>query len=232
MTQEDKELLLKDLCARLPYGVKCDRLGHPLKLVGIHTNKEFALKFDRGEYMPTEYTVDDVKPYLRPMSSMTDEEKKEMSDGSSLAFEPALNGISGYCPETMAYNTFNVDFCLAHHLDFRGLIEKGLAIEAPDGMYGEKHEKPEEPKRIPATIEEALDILDDVLTEEDKEYLVENGAISAHFSLGMWIRNEWKLWEPVDSDIKTYLKKEGYEHPDDMSNYIIEEFIKYLNNKL
>ena len=58
-----------------------------------------------------------------------------MSDGSWLAFEPALNSISGYCPETMTYNTFNVDFCLAHHFDYRGLIEKGLALEAPEGMY-------------------------------------------------------------------------------------------------
>ena len=229
MTKEDKELLLKDLCGRLPYGVMCDRLGHPLKLVGVHPNKEFALKFDRGEYMPTEYTVDDVKPYLRPMSSMTYEEWCEYCDSCAEDEKEAIITHKGYriVPTTHKEHFFNI-----HHFDYRGLIEKGLAIEAPDGMYGEKHDKPGEPKRIPATIEEAFDILDDVLTEEDKEYLVENGAISVHLSLGMWIRNEWKLWEPVDSDIKTYLKKEGYEHPDDMSNYIIEEFIKYLNNKL
>ena len=217
MKQEEKELLLKDLCGRLPYGflyqvIYDDRTPQTPNKVVI--DGEYTL-FDGWQ-------IHEIKPYLRPMSSMTEEESEEFF------------GI------TITHNRGeDVDWLNAHHFDYRidpstgkTLIESGLAIEAPDGMYGEKHEKPEEPKRIPATIEEALDILDDVLTEEDKEYLVKNGAISVHLSLGMWIRNEWKLWEPVDSDIKTYLKKEGYEHPDDMSNYIIEEFIKYLNNKL
>lgn len=127
MTQEDKQLLLKDLSARLPYGVMCDRLGHSLKLVGVHPNKEFALEFDRGEYMPTEYTVDDVKPHLRPMSSMTDEEKDYVIH---LAELPCAAQI---CEK-------KVDFFLSHHVDWRGLIEKGLAIEVTEenNPYAEK----------------------------------------------------------------------------------------------
>lgn len=222
MTQEEKQLLLKDLCARLPYGVICFAPDYEYGDIGKlwciepfeDLDPQITVQYPKGNTI-TKF-CSEVKPYLRPMSSMTDEEWKEYNQtiGKSFSF------------------TDEVDWLNKNMFDYRGLIEKGLAIESPDGMYGEKHEKPVEPKRIPATIEEALDILDDVLTEEDKEYLVKNGAISVHLSLGMWIRNEWKLWEPVDSDIKTYLKKEGYEHPDDMSNYIIEEFIKYLNNKL
>ena len=61
------------------------------------------------------------------------------------------------------------------------------------------------------------------------EYLLENGAVSMHDSLGRWIRNEWGLW--TDSELKNELNKKGFDHPDDMSNYIIEEFIKYWNGK-
>ena len=141
MTQEDKELLLKDLCARLPYGVKVnisacanDDYDNYIPSVNDATLNSINLNTERckfREFWWDKFIVD-VRPYLRSMSSMTEEEKQEMSDGSSLAFESALNGISGYCPETMAYSTFNVDFCLTHHLDFRGLIEKGLAIEVTE----------------------------------------------------------------------------------------------------
>ena len=78
MTQEEKDLLLKDLCARLPYGVICDRLGKPKKLLSISPYKVFCCEFDNGEYMPSEYGLDNFKPYLRPMESMTEEEAKEL----------------------------------------------------------------------------------------------------------------------------------------------------------
>ena len=148
MTQEEKQLLIKDLCARLPYGVKIyidsSKYG---ELIGIldavypseeriivdNLNKAIAPIDVRCGGFRLEDTL--VKPYLRPMSSMTEEEKQEMSDGSSIAFEPAMNGISGYCPETMAWSTYNIDYCISHHLDYRGLIEMGLALEAPEGMY-------------------------------------------------------------------------------------------------
>ena len=83
---------------------------------------------------------------------------------------------------------------------------------------------------IPKTVEGAVKTLAKILSKEDRDYLLENGAISMHDSLGRWIRNEWGLW--TDSELKNELKKKGFDHPDDMSNYIIEEFIKYWNNKV
>jgi len=134
MTQENKQLLLKDLCGRLPYGVICR------KDCKTADNEDFYLdKYPNPIELAKYLTIDDmditIKPYLRPMSSMTEEEKQEMSDGSRIAFEPAMNGISGYCPETMAWSVYNVDYCISHHLDYRGLIPMGLALEAQEGMY-------------------------------------------------------------------------------------------------
>lgn len=83
---------------------------------------------------------------------------------------------------------------------------------------------------IPKNLEEAIKYLDKELSQEDKDYLIENVAIYAHHSLGRWIRNNWNLWNG-ESEIKESLLKLGYSHPDDMSNYIIEEFIKYLKMK-
>lgn len=85
---------------------------------------------------------------------------------------------------------------------------------------------------VPKTVDEAISTLEKILSDEDREYLLENGAISMHNSLGRWIRNEWGLW--TDSELKNELMNmnKGLNHPDDMSNYIIEEFIKYWNNKL
>ena len=79
---------------------------------------------------------------------------------------------------------------------------------------------------IPQTLSEAVSYLRDNISDEDKKYLVENGAISVHHTLGRWIRNNWGLWE--DSQLKKSLEAEGFIHPDDMSNYIIEEFVKTL----
>ena len=147
MTQEEKSLLLQDLCARVPYGVMCDRLGHPLKLVGVHPNKEFALEFDRGEYMPTEYTVEDVKPYLRPMSSMTEEEFGNLKVYSELEYDQLEmpewdNGyktLEFWLEEVPSYVVILVfDWLNKNHFDYRGLIERGLALEAPKGIYKEK----------------------------------------------------------------------------------------------
>jgi len=127
MTQEDKELLLKDLCARLPYGVmiQIPELFYPQrkvaeKLVTINDLWHFN---DDGTY------IENVKPYLRPMSSMTEEEKLLFYQ-NTLRF----NKETGYSE----YTYKSIDFLNAHHFDFRNLIEKGLAIEAPEGMYNIK----------------------------------------------------------------------------------------------
>lgn len=83
---------------------------------------------------------------------------------------------------------------------------------------------------IPSNLQQAIEYLDKELAKWEKEYLLENGALSVHHSLGRWIRNNWGLWNEEDNELKVNLKKLGYEHPDDMSNYIIEQYIEYLNN--
>jgi len=131
MTQEEKDLLLKDLCARLPYGVICDRLEKPKKLLGVYPTKKFPLEFDNGEYMPSDYELEDIKPYLRPMSSMTEEEKEEyihIKQGECNGC--VLTGKGDPNTEFLL-----VDFFNTHHIDYRGLIPMGLALPAPEGMY-------------------------------------------------------------------------------------------------
>ncbi len=119
MTQEKKELLLKDLCGRLPYGVK---MGVPSTITPIVLD-EFVLNVVRRR------NDDDFKPYLRPMSSMTEEEffnykQLDLLDYSNDGFEMP--------------NFRSIDWLNSRHFDFRGLIEKGLALEASEDMYKEK----------------------------------------------------------------------------------------------
>ena len=126
MTQEEKQLLLQDLCARLPYGV-CAHVrykeGEPC--YGKLTPRDIQWFIDSN--------IENIKPYLRPMSSMTEEEKKEFNSLINGVEERCINayGKGGY---TLAFIEVN-DWLNAHHFDYRGLIEKGLALEAPEGMY-------------------------------------------------------------------------------------------------
>lgn len=126
MTQEEKQLLLKDICARLPYGITIYR---------YIDNRD--IEFNAGEVYFfanfLEYSHGDLfKPYLRPMSSMTDEEREDWYRQSKVDYdcefkpEPTLSLEN--CP-------LSVDWLNAHHFDYRGLIEKDLAIEAPEDMY-------------------------------------------------------------------------------------------------
>lgn len=126
MTNEEKQLLLADLCARLPYGVK------------VHiTNEWFYDKiepYDRRldcdvirNIRVNEYTA---KPYLRPMSSMAEEEKKEYT---SYCFEQPF--LQKDKTPNLGSVPMCIDWLLANHFDYRGLIPMGLALEAPEGMY-------------------------------------------------------------------------------------------------
>ncbi len=114
MTQEEKQLLIKDLCARLPYGVKVKNVKNNFDINIFNHNVE-EIKFLIEEY--------NIKPYLRPMLSMTEEEKKEYDE------------ISGqvktfYGREAESHECAKLtDWLNAHHFDFRNLIEKGLAID-------------------------------------------------------------------------------------------------------
>lgn len=217
MTREEKQLLLlKDLCARLPYGVKVD-------VSSVEEWKELTLTpFILSNYYDD---IEKIKPYLRPMSSMTDEEISE--------FQKRLKIVQDVEQTLHFCNTVeSIDWLNAHHFDYRGLIKKGLALEAPAGMYNKGEPEKGSDIPIPKTVDEAISTLEKILSDEDREYLLENGAISMHDSLGRWIRNEWGLW--TGSELKDELMNmnKGLNHPDDMSNYIIEEFIKYWNNKV
>lgn len=131
MTQEDKQLLLKDLCARLPYGVMCHIKGddtntsRKLSRIEVDELEGNLLDFwtDREDYLSIQVYLSDVKPYLRPMSSMTEEEKEEL--------------IKNFWGSHTAKDTFEeLSWYLSKHFDINELIPRGLAIEAPKGMYG------------------------------------------------------------------------------------------------
>ena len=137
MTQEDIQLLLVDLSARLTYGVICqvDDGAAGLndgKLVEIDISKELV-RFDVDYYWDA--YIDDVKPYLRPLSSMTDEEKKEYVSfiGGQKPFDCDFSAYPTEYRFVYEWDVVNyVNWLNTHHFDYRGLIEKGLAIEVTE----------------------------------------------------------------------------------------------------
>lgn len=149
MTREEKILLFKDLCARLPYHVRVkvwledgDTEEGPLDLQ--HNYGDVLL--DAFYYKK----ITKIKPYLRPMSSMTEEEQKVFSDIESEFLETLVKKVQQIkddnerrhlLQKAVAKRTSEmVQFYNKSHLDYNGLIEKGLALEAHDGMYNTKTE--------------------------------------------------------------------------------------------
>jgi hypothetical protein len=119
MTQEEKDLLLKDLCARLPYDVMVEcsiECGESIDLI---------LSTSHIDELVDNSLI--VKPYLRPMSSMTDEEKKEYKKYFN-SIEGQLIGVKGRC-------IWLIDWLNKNMFDYHDLIPMGLALEAPEGMY-------------------------------------------------------------------------------------------------
>ena len=156
MTKEEKILLVKDLGQRILYGVKFKLTVTFYTITGIDLTT-----VEDGEWQGWDYVVmakgiapveiKYVKPYLRPMSSMTEKEKKELLnllfdkeakyfyideegtiDGKT--FDLMKDGLNypTFCPVNIVLYT---DWLNEHHFDYRGLIEKGLALEAPRNMY-------------------------------------------------------------------------------------------------
>ena len=134
MNQKDVELLLKDLCARLPYGVIV-RIGDDDAKAPLTEIVDVIGKNYKSEDAVNGWSIDKIgiKPYLRPMSSMTDKEKEEINElvESESSFLSPIPSWYVYEGNVQKY----VDFCMSHHLDWRGLIPKGLALEAPADMY-------------------------------------------------------------------------------------------------
>ena len=134
MTQENKELLLKDLCARLPYKVKCCIYNFGEDIVRI---KEDVLWSVQGDNILTlkscvekgeAYMYHQIKPYLFPLSSMTEIQCYELASIRS-DFQDCWKYIKTPIPLSIC-NFEQIDWFNRNHLDYRGLIEKGLAIDA------------------------------------------------------------------------------------------------------
>ena len=129
MTQKDKELLLQDLCTRLQYGVKAKSPTSHLEINtidGYFVDGDGTKMFHLSEpdfWQEVEY----FQYYLRPLSSMTEEESEEYNDLTNL--------MSDYDSTIENIVTKIIDWLIKHHFDHRGLIEKGLVLEAPEGMY-------------------------------------------------------------------------------------------------
>ena len=130
MTQENKEILLKDLCARLPYGVKgLVTFNGNLFMTQIQVEDRTidGKLYDRfSEIQESWYDNVTIKPYLFPMSSMTKEQKEEFNTQSLKLQLQVIDEEIMYEKAT----EFEVDFYNKYHLDWRGLIPKGLAIDA------------------------------------------------------------------------------------------------------
>ena len=143
MTQEDKQLLLKDLSARLPYGVKIlyetwnyeldEELSLLERVVGIDDKFVYTKVIDRKtgeEYRDNKHPIDtfDGRPYLRPLSNMTEKEEDEFFDYYNRVefaeLQKSGNSLkAAYLGDNAKYEWLN-----AHHFDYRYIIDKCLAI--------------------------------------------------------------------------------------------------------
>ena len=126
MTQEDKKLLLKDLCARLPYGVKAEYYDPEAERKNWDVIEDLYnadcinhVEVGIGQYG---LRLNEVKPYLFPMSSITEEQRKEMEELMYKTDTP----FGAIFSENVDY----FDWLNKNHFDYRGLIEKGLALDA------------------------------------------------------------------------------------------------------
>ena len=139
MTQEDKSLLLKDLCGRLPYGVKVNVKGvvydnRICNLIDIHHGLNTYITVPDG----MQYHIESINPYLFPLSSMTEEQKKEISKRYKLHTYYGLcieitNHSEGYWDDDNSCNLqdylWSIDWFNKNHFDYRNLIDKNLAID-------------------------------------------------------------------------------------------------------
>ena len=132
MTQEDKELLLKDLCGRVPYRVKCkydDRLI--VNTLSVDFFWEKIEGYERYVNCTRKYDIENIKPYLFPLSSMNEEQKKTLKVMCDWNDEEAdAQSILVLYQKHFVMKTDVIDWLNENHFDYRGLIEKGLAIDA------------------------------------------------------------------------------------------------------
>ena len=132
MTQ-DKELLLKDLCSRLPYGVKVNEdIQGDFTLIGLTKERAFTTCEVEGKF--NDFPIELIKPYLFPLSSMTETQQEEFdriyADDMQVVANNLKNRLDGKPYETNFGHYRHIDWLNKNHFDYRGLIEKGLAIDA------------------------------------------------------------------------------------------------------
>lgn len=129
MKHEEKDLLLKDLCARLPYGIICaDGYGNVLELTGIDKPNTATFKCSDNTFWTTD--LDKCKPYLFPLSSMTEEQFDEMHNYCYNAEREASKFSNGELKIIYNYELFKFDYLNRNKFDYRGLIPMGLAKDA------------------------------------------------------------------------------------------------------
>lgn len=134
--ERDKELLLKDLCARLPYSVRIEYNGEMYDVLGIAHGRVLLCKPFSSKTEKDCPLVEGIKPYLFPLSSMTDEQLKDLgtyyAKDSKNIIDDAIKSLES--PSVMykaAHVCFNTqEWYNENHFDYRGLIEKGLALDA------------------------------------------------------------------------------------------------------
>ena len=128
MTQKEKDELLQILSAMLPWRVKIDCFSVPRTLESIAIDRDGFITIDCGGdhfYHPFSNKLHKgCLPYLRPMESMTEEEEARRCAFLDDIEGGIYNAIPNY-----------IDYLNSIHIDYRGLIKKGLALEAPEGMY-------------------------------------------------------------------------------------------------
>ena len=133
MTQEDKDILLKDLCARLPYGVKgLVTFNGNLFMTQIQVEDRTidGKLYDRfAEFQDSWYDNVTIKPYLFSLSSMTDAQEAELDKYLDMDSKSLIDGYKNGL--RCAHPYFNVqDWYNKNHFDYRGLIPMGLANDA------------------------------------------------------------------------------------------------------
>ena len=142
MTTEEKELLLKDLCSRLPHGVKFEHtdkhtLCEILSITPIY-DYENVIYFNDYINHPKKCSIDEVRPYLFPLSNMTEEQYKEWGDLSGEPLDEILTrNAKGEIMSTLEHHllvakssTESVNYCYKNHFDINGLIPMDLANDA------------------------------------------------------------------------------------------------------
>ena len=129
MTQEDKKLLLKDLCTRLPYGIKASYYGVEEECetwdeIECVTRDGYV---DIGQYS---LPIESIKPYLFPLSSMTDEQYNEFFSYYHNIEMAEVKSSGDYLKAAYIGDDAKYSWLNKNHFDYRGLIEKNLAIDA------------------------------------------------------------------------------------------------------